>query len=608
MYIHRTFAASSIIIGVYFLILAGCGSMSLSGVWRPGDTDGKRILPGFRVVNTFHEQEMTFRYGPDVRIHINAPSVRDFHPARPVLLVFYALPNNNSIEHTAGKAPAPGDDFRFHIQNIAAQTRWLRGMDSSRNLVVAYLETSQRSWPAWGREHPDRLERISAISDTLASLFRAYQTSVVLSGHSGGGSFIFGFLDRASSIPHYVERIAFLDSDYNYTDEYGAKLADWLEASPKHFLSVLAYNDSIALYQGKPFVSPTGGTWYRTKTMQRYLASRFRFVAKTEGTFIRHRALDGRLSIILRENPDRAILHTLQVEKNGFIHTMLSGTSHEEREYTYFGDRVYDALNDEIMPGLKRPSVPQRPENAISGSAFMEKVSSLSFEEREREILAELSRGNLPDLLRKTVRIDTTLTDSGGVSHTVTFEVMPDYLAIGGNGDFCRIPMGPATAQALADRFRMSMPTRKLVDAIYAHATIKLEPVTYWPVGNANELVPKFVLHNAAIEEQLTAAGARRGDLVAGIKKDVVISNRILEPDRPGHVCIYGWHRLDAKAIQPLTNIHIGTYTDYSHGVRLLNSEILIDGVPMEMADVLKNPNLYSIISDEAGVMGQPRY
>lgn len=134
--------------------------MVASGGGKGSVPHGKAALPGFRVVGAFHEQELTFRYGSDVRIHINAPSVSDFNPAKPVELVFYALPNNNTIEQTAGKTSADGDDPRFHIQNIAAQTRWLRQRDNSRNLVIAYLETNQRSWPAWGREHPDRLERI----------------------------------------------------------------------------------------------------------------------------------------------------------------------------------------------------------------------------------------------------------------------------------------------------------------------------------------------------------------------------------------------------------------------------------------------------------------
>ena len=71
---------------------------------------------------------------------------------------------------------------------------------------------------------------------------------------------------------------------------------------------------------------------------------------------------------------------------------------------------------------------------------------------------------------------------------------------------------------------------------------------------------------------------------------------------------IYGWHRLDGHPIQPLTNVHIDTYVDYSHGVRLVNSEIIVDGVPMEMAEVLRDSMLYRLISDEDGVMGRTRY
>ncbi len=590
------------------MTLFGCGRMAATSSGHGVSSRAGSALPGFRTARAFHEQEMTFRYGPDVRIHINAPSARDFDPKKPVELVLYALPNTNSIEQTAGKTVAEGDDWHFRIQNIAAQTRWLRERITRENLVVAYLETDMKSWPSWNSDHPDRPERIRAIADSVTRIFGAYKTHVVLSGHSGGGSFIFGLIDSAPEIPDYIERIAFLDSDYGYNDERGEKITRWLASSRRHFLGVLAYNDSIALYQGKPFVSPTGGTWYRTKMMCRCLAGSFRMNKRTVGNLTRYRALDGRIAIELMDNPERAILHTVQVEKNGFIHTMLTGTDLEEKGYAYYGDRVYDALQAEMMPDLMETAIPPRPDCASSGSAFMHRVASMTFEDREREILMELSRGNLPDFLRKTVRIATTLKDSAGVVHSVVYEVMPDYLSIGSDGDYCRIPMGPLTAQALADRFRMTMPTRKLVDDIYAHAAVKLEPVTYWPVGNANELVSKFVLHNAAIDSQMNAAGARPGDLVAGIKKDVVISNRIVEPNRPGHVCIYGWHRLDGRAIQPLTNIHIGTYTDYSHGVRLMNADIMIDGVPMRMADALKNPALYSIVSDEAGVMVKAGY
>jgi hypothetical protein len=51
-----------------------------------------------------------------------------------------------------------------------------------------------------------------------------------------------------------------------------------------------------------------------------------------------------RIRFFLKENPAREILHTRQVELNGFIHSMLTGTVLEEKEYRYFGPRVYSSF------------------------------------------------------------------------------------------------------------------------------------------------------------------------------------------------------------------------------------------------------------------------
>ncbi|MGE5436906.1 MAG: T9SS type A sorting domain-containing protein, partial [Syntrophothermus sp.] len=152
------------------------------------------------------------------------------------------------------------------------------------------------------------------------------------------------------------------------------------------------------------------------------------------------------------------------------------------------------------------------------------------------------------------------------------------------------------------------MPTRKMVDNIYKKSEIKLAPYPYAPVGNQNELVPKFIEHNSKIEEQRLAAGGLLGQLTGGTKKDVVLSNKIIDPARPNHVCIYGWHQLNGVAIQPLTNIHIDSYVDYSHGIRLLNNEVLIDGQIKLITNILKDNILYKLFSDETGVMTQPTY
>jgi hypothetical protein len=185
---------------------------------------------------------------------------------------------------------------------------------------------------------------------------------------------------------------------------------------------------------------------------------------------------------------------------------------------------------------------------------------------------------------------------------------MPDYLCIGSDSDFCRIPTGPITAQRLANLFGATMPTSKLVDNIAANADVKLSPVTYTPVGTQNEQVAKFVDHNTAIEAQRVAAGKPLGALVDGIKKDVVISNKIVDPANPNHVVIYGWYYPNGTYIQPLTNIHINSYVDYSHGIRFVNNEMLVDSVVMTATKVMMDATLYKVLSNETGAMTQASY
>ncbi|MGE5352395.1 MAG: T9SS type A sorting domain-containing protein [Acidobacteriota bacterium] len=565
-------------------------------------------LKGFVKSPFFNEQIQNFTISPEVRIQINAPADSSIDKNKPTGLVFFALPNGNTIEQTIGKKLASGDDWHFDIQHIGAQARFLRRKMKDYNLVIIYLMTDQKSWPSWRSKHPDNAILVKNIVDSVKNIFKDYNPFVVLSGHSGGGGFTFSFMNAMDSIPDYVKRISFLDSDYNYDDTYGKKLAQWLKSSDSHFLSVIAYNDSIALYNGKPVVSATGGTWYRTKLMQKYLAQFFNFTIQSDTSFIKYTALNGRIKIILKENPGRQILHTVQVELNGFIQTMTSGTPNEGDGYSYYGQRAYTDLIQTEVYIPKTLNLPPRPSNSLTGSAFMQKVQYMTFEQREAEIYNEISRGNVPDFLRNLVTISTTLKDAAGISHSVTYDVAPDYLAIGSNTDFCRIPMGPITAQRLANLIGATMPTSKLVDDIYAHSEVKLAPVTYAPVGNANELVSKFIDHNKAIDSERVASAGNLGQLTGGTKKDVVLSNKITDPTRPRHVVIYGWHKLDGSAIQPLTNIHIDTYVDYSHGIRLLNSDIIIDGISYKTDKVLADPVLYSIISKESGAMTQPGY
>jgi len=247
------------------------------------------------------------------------------------------------------------------------------------------------------------------------------------------------------------------------------------------------------------------------------------------------------------------------------------------------------------IPSHEVTAIPSRPADAIGGGAFMDRIAKLSRKKREAAIALEIASGNIPAFLRDLVQVPIT----GGDAHGM-LEVAPDYLAVGSDEDFIRIPMTPQTAQQIADRFGCTLPTRKMVDAIDAAAEVRLTPQ---PLTEDREPVAAFLLANDKIEQQ--RAGKRLGALTIGAKKDVVLSPRIFE--RPGRVVIYGWRQLDGTPIQPLTNVHVNSYVDYSHGVRLVRAEMLVDGKPARIPDILKDPDGCTLLSDE-GPINPPRY
>jgi hypothetical protein len=104
---------------------------------------------------------------------------------------------------------------------------------------------------------------------------------------------------------------------------------------------VFAYNDSVALLNGKPFVSPTGGTWHRSGMMIRDLQTQQGFERTETDSLVHFRNRAGNIRFYLKKNPDRGIYHTQQVELNGFIHSVFVGTRFEERGYIYYGERAY---------------------------------------------------------------------------------------------------------------------------------------------------------------------------------------------------------------------------------------------------------------------------
>ncbi len=274
----------------------------------------------------------------DIRITIDKadPAVTQ---NKPVLLILYALPNGNTTAQTMGKKMIPGDDWHFDIQHIRAQTAFIRRILSNKNVVVAYLENDYKSWPAWKQKHPQFADSIKLVVDTLGAMFN--KPVIYLNGHSGGGSFIFGYLWGVPTIPVNIRRISFIDSDYGYDSAYTQQLLQWLK-NKHHYLTVFAYNDSVALYNDKPIVSATGGTWYRSHLLLHDLSGDFLFNTVKNDSMLIVKSRNRRIQFYFKLNPGRKIFHTQQVEFNGFIHSVLCGTKKDSKGYQYYGPRAYN--------------------------------------------------------------------------------------------------------------------------------------------------------------------------------------------------------------------------------------------------------------------------
>jgi len=309
--------------------------------------NSKRFLPGFHISSHYAEQVMEFSMEPEIKVTINAPSPQIFDPSKKVMLIFYGLPNFNTTAQTIGKKLHENHNWHFNIQHIGAQTRFLRLQRKNYNIVVAYLETGRQSWPWWRNSFPNPDAIIHSVADSVMNLFKNFDTEVVLDGHSGGGSFIFGYINSLKSIPDNIKRIAFLDSNYDFENAlgHGRKLISWLKSSDDHFLDIICYNDQGVKENGKVFMNKTSGTFYKTGLMKKTFEREFRFTAEKDTAFEvynKFTGLNSRLQIIFVENPKKLILHTVLVERNGFIQSINSGTGFEGKGYQFMGAHAYN--------------------------------------------------------------------------------------------------------------------------------------------------------------------------------------------------------------------------------------------------------------------------
>jgi hypothetical protein len=210
-------------------------------------------------------------------------------------------------------------------------------------------------------------------------------------------------------------------------------------------------------------------------------------------------------------------------------------------------------------------NIPPRAANALTGTQFIDSIIDIPFDggedaQRETCYLDQFLDGNVPDFMRTLCPVEVG---------DLLIYVTPDYLCIGVDYDYVRIPMNPITAQTIANHYNASLITPMMTDAVDQAAEIKLPfraqtPQQGFEYDHSMMFTDRYVIHNKWIEKDLKAAGASRGQLASGHKKDVVL-DPWLETVNWEKVGVY----LKSVGHTYRTHSHEVTYKDYSHGVRL---------------------------------------
>ncbi|HYX37539.1 MAG TPA: hypothetical protein VE954_30930 [Oligoflexus sp.] len=224
-------------------------------------------------------------------------------------------------------------------------------------------------------------------------------------------------------------------------------------------------------------------------------------------------------------------------------------------------------------------------------SQFIKQLAAIDEARRQEWIHEALQAGYVPSFLRQLKRVH-----SRHAGHELSFWVLPDYLSVGDNDSYLHVPMNGRDALSLAVGWNMYLPTKKMVDLIYKQAGVLLPSVPL-DINHIKDPLKLWLEHEDRMDQDLQKYAIRSGWLQAGHMKDVVMSPRLL--GRPERGAIYGWQGTDGQLLQNLATSIKADYADYSMGVRLVAPYCLVDGQWMPLADVLRNPELAPLLSDE---------
>ena len=239
---------------------------------------------------------------------------------------------------------------------------------------------------------------------------------------------------------------------------------------------------------------------------------------------------------------------------------------------------------------------------------------SNSIPDRDAAILDLAAQGNVPEPTWTTV----SYVKDG---HTVEFAVATDALMIGST-DPIRLNATHPTAQKLADMFGAMLPTTRMADAAY-QAGHQIAPQPGASDSHMSD-TSRMIEHSDRVSRARALTGAGEGELIGDNGKHWVNTEQLLNSDGtianmrdanrnpvPGTIAAanFGWHTSPAMTnsvspggapvIQSIGLRHNDGHTDYSQVVQLYGTTVAIDGNPMKIEDIMQDPDLAYLVSDE---------
>ena len=228
--------------------------------------------------------------------------------------------------------------------------------------------------------------------------------------------------------------------------------------------------------------------------------------------------------------------------------------------------------------------------------------------ERDKYVMDKIANG---DFEHNWCEIKSTYKD-----HNAIFYISADVLKV----ENIRVTVNAKMQQSIADILNASLPTAKAMDLRHVQAEISILPL---PRQITNE-TPAVIDQSAKIDREVIRFYPKidlSGKIISTTGKVWVLSNRLTSTIS----CNYGWHTNSQKfqgincehcasgisnlfVVQGKGFAHNCLHCDYSQQAIFLRGSAVVDNNLMTLTDVLSEPELAPLISEEGmlNVLRQP--